>query len=181
MRMIRCFLSLPLVLAAGMMGVGAGPAAAEESTAGSVRKIGVVDLNRVFKEYGGTQATESQLEKLAREKQAEGKKMADEIQRMWDELALMNEEGRGKQREAIDQKRKGLAEFDQQTREQLRGEREQAIDKLLKEIEGIVTSYAKQNEYDLILTDRAALYFVGGIDVTNEILKILNGPAKKSP
>ena len=168
------------VLAAGLGLFGAGFACAEESPAGSVRKIGVVDLNRVFKEYGGTQATEAQLEKLAREKQAEGKKMADEIQRMWDGLALMSEESRGKQREAIDEKRKALAQFDQQTREQLRGEREQAIDKLLKEIEGIVTRYAKENQYDLILTDRAALYFVGGMDVTNEILKVLNGQGKKS-
>lgn len=175
---IRRIFSLAIGLGAAISWVGVKPAAAADPQA-VVRKIGIVNLNRVFKEYEGTQATEAQLEKLAQEKRAEGKKMADEIQRMWDELALMNEESRNKHREAIDEKRKALAQFDQQAREQLGGEREQAIDKLLKQIEGIVTVYAKQNGYDLILTDRAALYFGDGIDVTNAILALLNQGSKK--
>ncbi len=145
-----------------------------------LRKVGIVNLNRVFKEYHGTKSTESQLEQISKQKQAEREKIVNDIRNMRDELALLNDESRNKQREAIDEKLKNLAQFDQQARDQLRGEREQAIDKLLKEIEGIVTHYAKQNGFDLILTERAALFFVDQIDVTSEIVTLLNQEEQSS-
>lgn len=155
-----------------------GPVSAADGPA-SLGKVGIVNLNRVFKEYGGTKATEAHLEQLSRQKQAEREKFAEEIRGMRDEMVLLNAESRNKQRDAIDEKLKDLAQFDQQALDQLRGKREQAIDKLLKEIEGIVTNYARQNGYDLILTDRAALFFAEGIDVTDQILTLLNNPQGK--
>ena len=162
---------------------GAGGAASDSRShapAPSLRKVGLVNLNRVFKEFSGTKATETRLEELSQQKQTEREKMVEEIRNMRDELALLNDANRDKQREKIDDKLKALAQFDQQAREQLQGERDQAIDKLLKEIEGIVTHYAKQNGYDLILTERAALFFVPEIDVTNEIVTLLNQGKKSS-
>lgn len=172
------FVALIFWVGSGMAG-GWAALAEDAGPPASLRKVGVVNLNRVFKEYGGTKSTEARLEQLGREKQAEREKIVNEIRTMREELALLNEENRNKQREAMDGKMRALAQFDQQARDQMQGERQQAIDNLLKEIERIVTVYAKQNGYDLILTDRAVLFFAEGIDVTDEILQILNQQGKK--
>jgi outer membrane protein len=169
------FLVLSVVLFPAASGRGEPPLV-------EVRKIGVVNLNRVFKDYEGTKSQESKLEKVSGEKQAERERQVEEIRNMRDELALLNDESREKQRQAVEEKLRDLAQFDQQAREWLRGQREEALQALLKEIEGIVTGYAKQKGYDLILTDRAALYFSEGMDVTEEILSLLNQRySKKKP
>lgn len=169
------FSLLSAVLASAAPGWGETPPA-------DLRKIGVVNLNRVFKDYEGTQSQESKLEKISGEKQAEREKRVEEIRALRDELALLNDESREKQRQAVEEKLRDLAQFDRQAKEWFRGQREEALQALLKEIEGIVTGYAKQKGYDLILTDRAALYFSEGIDVTEEILSLLNqNYSKKKP
>lgn len=172
MRKTLVFLSM-MVLGAGLL-CPADHAESAETETPAVHKIGVVNLNRVFKEYEATKLQESKLEKISTEKQAEREKIVTEIRNMRDELALLNDANRDKQREAIDEKLKTLAQFDEQARDLLRGQREEAIQGLLKEIEGIVNAYAKQKGFDLILTDRAVLYFAPGIDVTQDILILLN-------
>lgn len=160
------------VLLSTVLWLPAGAQAAEADL--TVHKIGLVNLNRVFKEYEGTKSQESKLEKVSTEKQAEREKMVTEIRNMRDELALLNDDSREKQRQAIDEKLKNLAQFDQQARNFLSEQREEAIQALLKDIEGIVNDVAKQKGLDLVLTDRAALYFTPGIDISQEILTILN-------
>ena len=142
-------------------------------------KIGIVSVDRVFKEYKATQSKEAEFQKLAISKQADREKMVTEIRNLRDELALLNEENRGKQKQTIDQKLQALAAFDQQVRESLRDQREEAIGALLKEIEQVVTSMAKDKGYDLIVTDRAVLYRVDALDLTDPVISILNGRAGK--
>jgi len=169
---IQILLSGVLLSSALLLPAGASAQAAEAEA--GVHKIGLVNLNIVFKEYEGTKSQEAKLEKISTEKHAEREKIVSEIRNMRDELALLNDANRDKQRQAIEQKLKDLAQFDQQARDLLREQREEAIQALLKEIEGIVNDVAKQKGLDLVLTDRAALYFTPGIDITQEILSILN-------
>ena len=172
MRKIQILLSGALLSSVLLLPAGASVQAAEAEA--GAHKIGLVNLNRVFKEYEGTKSQEAKLEKISAEKQAERERIVSEIRNMRDELALLNDANREKQRQAIEEKLKGLAQFDQQARDLLREQREEAIQALLKEIEGIVNDVAKQKGLDLVLTDRAALYFTPGIDITQEILAILN-------
>ncbi len=142
-------------------------------------KIGIVSVDRVFKEYKATQAKEAEFQKLAISKQADREKMVTEIRNLRDELALLNEDSRNKQKQAIDQKLQALAAFDQQVRESLRDQREEAISGLLKEIEQVVTSMAKDKGFDLILSDRAVLYRVDALDLTDQVISVLNQKAGK--
>ena len=138
-------------------------------------KIGIVSVDRVFKEYKATQAKEGELQKLTETKKAEREKKVSEIRSLRDELALLNDENREKQKSQIDQKLQGLAQFDQQTKGTLGDQREEAISQLLKEIETVVDSMAKEQGYDLIVTDRAVLFRVDTLDLTDEVIAALNG------
>ena len=137
-------------------------------------KIGVVDLTRVFKEYRKTQAMETQLETLSKGKQAARDKIVAEIKDMKDELALMSDDARTQKRQAFEEKLKGLGQFDQDAKEKLREQRDQAMEQLLKEIEATVETYSKEKEYDLILSDRAILYRADSVDVSGDIIALLN-------
>jgi len=137
-------------------------------------KIGVISVDRVFKEYKATQSKEAELQKTAEAKRVEREKKVAEIRNMRDELALLNDENREKQRKEIEQKLQMLAGFDQQAKNELGGRREEAIGALLKEIEQVVNSMAKEKGFDLIFTDRAVLYRAEALDLTDQVISILN-------
>lgn len=153
-------------------------ASAEELASGG--KIGVVSVDRVFKEYKATQAKEAELQKLSESKQAEREKKVTDIRGLRDELALLNDENREKQKVMIEQKLQALAEFDRQAKAAISDQRDDAISGLLKEIEQVVNSIAKERGIDLILSDRAVLYRADTIDLTQEVITLLNGRAGKS-
>ena len=141
----------------------------------AIRKIAVVNVGRLLKEYQKTHASEEQLEKLAGEKKTEKEKLVTEIQNMRDELVLMNEEKKAQRRQEIDEKLKHLAQFNQETQQMLLKQREQELDGLLSELQKAVQGYAKEKGYDLVLNDQAVLYSVEAADLTDEVLAILNG------
>ncbi len=142
-------------------------------------KIGVVSVDRVFKEYKATRAKEAELQKLAESKQAERERKVTEIRGLRDELALLNDENREKQKGVIEQKLQALATFDQQAKAAISDQRDDAISGLLKEIEEVVNSMAKEKGIDLILSDRAVLYRANTTDLTQEVITVLNGRAGK--
>lgn len=161
------------------LALGVCPAACAEEAVSHGEKIGVVSVDRVFKEYKATQAKEAQLQKLTESKQAGREKKVTEIRGLRDELALLNDENREKQKGTIEQKLQALAAFDQEAKAAISDQRDDAISGLLKEIEEVVNSIAKERGMDLILSDRAVLYRADTIDLTQEVIAILNGRAEK--
>jgi len=139
-----------------------------------VKRIAWVGLERIFKEYKGTQQFEQKLDELSKSKQKERERRVSEIRNLRDELILLDNENRAAQQKRLDEKFRELMEFDQKVREELRNEREEALRAILKEIESSVKEFAKARGFDLILTDRAILYGTEGLDVTDEILEIIN-------
>lgn len=144
------------------------------SASAEAGKIGIVSVDRVFKDYKGTQSKEAEFQKVAEVKQAAREKKVAEIRNMRDELALLNDENREKQRQSIELKLRDLAAFDQEAKNTLGEMREEAISALLKEIEQVVDTLAKSDGYDLILSDRATLYRVDSYDLTGKVTSILN-------
>ena len=147
----------------------------------TVRKIGIVNLDQVFQEYERTKASDAKLEELSDSKQAERDKFVSEIKSMREELILLNQDARAERQKAIEEKLRELANFDQQVKENFRKQREETLKVILKDIEEIVTAYGKENGFDLVLNERAVLYQVEAIDITKEILTILNARYAKKP
>ncbi len=140
----------------------------------AVHKIGIVRLGKVFEDYERTKSSTAQLEALSNSKQAQREKQVAEIRGMRDELALLNDESRVERQKAIEEKLKDLAQFDQEVKNNLVKKRETSLKEILDEIEQTVSQYSKERGFDLILSDRAVLYSIDAIDVTGDIVTVLN-------
>lgn len=145
----------------------------------SEEKIGFVDLSTAFDEYQKTKDFDKMLEKKGDIKQEEREKLVSEIRKMRDELELMNERARDKKEEAIELKVRSLQEFDQDAKAELIKERDDMVKDILKEMNNVIKSYGETNGYSIILNERVLLYGDKSLDLTDEIIKILNDSYKK--
>ena len=104
-----------------------------------------------------------------------------ELNSMKEELALLNEQSRAERQQLFDKKLRQLAEFDRDAKETLGKQRDEAVKNILDQIEAAVTSYAKEHGFELVLSERAVLYRVDALNITDPILKVLNSkPDAKS-
>ena len=138
------------------------------------QKIGTVDLARAFDGFQKTKEAEKTLEAQADKKKEERNKKVEEIKRLKGELELLNEKGKSEKQALIDQKLQELQAFDRDLNDSLRRERDRTIQEILKEIDDVIETYGRDNGYTLLLNDRALLYRTKEMDVTDQIIAILN-------
>lgn len=162
-------LTTAILFAAGMfMGLACEKAYAKEL------KMAYVDLAKVFDEYKKTKDAEKTLEEKGKVKEDERKKMVDELRKLKDEQTLLSEKARGEKQATIDAKIKVLQDFDNKARNDLVKERNDMLGGIMKDIEGVVSEYAKASGYDIVLNSRMLLYGAEQYDVTADILGKLN-------
>jgi len=137
-------------------------------------KMGYVDLAKVFDEYKKTKDSEKNLEEKGKVKEEARKKMVDELKKLKDEQALLSEKGKAEKQAVIDSKIKTLQDFDRGARDELVKARNDMLGGILKDIEKVVTEYAKQNGYDIVLNSRMLLYGAEQYDLTSEVISRLN-------
>ncbi|MDP2921323.1 MAG: OmpH family outer membrane protein [Candidatus Omnitrophota bacterium] len=137
-------------------------------------KIGYIDLSRSFDEYQKTKDFDKELEKKGDMKQEEREKLVQEVRKMREELELMNKSAREKKETDIESKIKSLQEFDQDAKVDLTKDRDNMVKDILKEMSDVIKEYGEKNGYSIIVNDRVLLYGDSGMDITNEIIKILN-------
>lgn len=137
-------------------------------------KIGYVDLAKVFDEYKKTKESEKSLEEKGKVKEEARKKMVDELKKLKDEQALLSEKGKAEKQIVIDNKIKTLQDFDRGARDELVKARNDMLGGILKDIEKVVTEYAKANGYDVVLNSRMLLYGAEQYDLTSEVVTRLN-------
>ncbi|UCH12529.1 MAG: OmpH family outer membrane protein [Candidatus Omnitrophota bacterium] len=142
-------------------------------------KIGYVDVARVFDNYNRTKDQDKILEQQNNKKKEERDKIVKQIRKMKDELDILSEKAKERKQTQIDEKIRELQEYDQQTRNGLRQQRDEVVRKILKEIEQVTEKYANENSYTMILNNRVLLYGQKQHDITDKILKILNSEYKK--
>ena len=143
-------------------------------------KIGTVDLSRTFDGFQKTKDAEKVLETEGNKKKEERDKKVEEIKRLKGELDLLNDKAKAEKQAVIDQKVQELQAFDREVQSSLRRERDRVIQDILKEIDGVIGAYGRDNGYTFLLNDRALLYRSKELDVTDQILGILNqGPPGK--
>ncbi len=137
-------------------------------------RIGYVDLPKIFEEYKKTKISEKALEEKAKAKTAEEKAMVDELKKLESEQALLSEKGKAEKSKVIEAKRNELQDFRRKTQESLMQEKNGMLEGILKDIEGVISGFAKESGYDIVLNSRMLLYGADEYDVTNEVLKRLN-------
>lgn len=137
-------------------------------------KLAYVDLGRVFDEYKETKVSEKALEEKGKAKEADRKTLVDDLKKLKDEQNMLSDKAKAEKQGAIDAKVKALQDFDTKARNELMKERNDRLNAIMKDIEKIVTDYAKENGYDMVLNSRTLLYGGEQYDLTAEILKRLN-------
>lgn len=137
-------------------------------------KIGTIDLSRAFDEFQKTKDSEKILEAEGQKKKEERDKRVEEIKRLKGELDLLNEKGKAEKQALIEQKVQELQGFDREIQDSLRRERDRVIQEILKEIDEAIDAYGRDNGYTFLLNDRALVYGTKELDLTSQIVDILN-------
>jgi len=137
-------------------------------------KAGYLDVGKVFDEYKKTKDQDSLLEKDTKARQAERDKLVSEITRLRDEMELLSEKGKQDKQVIIDEKVKKLQEFDRAAKNDLKKKRDDMVTDILKDIDRVVQNYGKKEGYDLIFNDKVIVYKTDAMDITSDIIKILN-------
>jgi outer membrane protein len=137
-------------------------------------KIVYMDLGKVFDEYNKTKDLDKQLEAKSNAKQGERDKLVSEIKKMKDELDLAADKDKAKKQAAVEDKLKKLQNFDKDSREELRKDRDDMARVILKEIKDSIDEIAKKEGYSYILDSRAVLFGGDANNLTDRVIKILN-------
>lgn len=141
-------------------------------------KIGYANPAKIMSDYTKAKEAGKSLEAKFKVKDAERKKLVDEITKMKDEQAMLSDKAKAEKQNQIDAKIKILQDFDRKAREELINERNDVAGGLENEVFKSISDYAKANNYDMVLDSRAMLYARPENDFTNEIIKTLNAGKK---
>ncbi len=146
------------------------------------KKIGTMDLSKVFDSYAKTKEYDSFLEGKTKEYEKERNGKIDKLREAQQKFDIMKEEEKKKLQDDIEKMRTDLIEYDRQKKTDLTKERDEKIREILLEIEKVVSDYAKKEGYTYVLNDRVLIYGDKSSDISEQILKILNNnysPKKK--
>jgi len=144
----------------------------------AVDKLGYIDLSRSFSEYNKTKGydkTLSDKEKLYTEER--DKKVA-ELKAFQDKLNLLNDKEREAKKDELAAKVKAFQDYDGQKQADLRKDQEDRMKEILNDIQEAVKKYAEKEGYTFVFNDRVLVYQNKSMDITSQVIEILNKPTK---
>ncbi|MBI3323881.1 MAG: OmpH family outer membrane protein [Candidatus Omnitrophica bacterium] len=180
--LVTCHVSLvtPLAFAETSVAQPAKPADIAKPPAPAARpsasglKIGYVNLAQVFDSYQRTKQSEQVLEQRGKEKQGELEGRVGELKKLRQNLELLGDQAREAKAREIEEKSDEFQRLKTRTERDLVRERNEAARQILHEIEQTVTEYARANGFSIIVEQRSLVYGENALDVTDDVLKILN-------
>lgn len=141
-------------------------------------KLGYIDLSRTFNEYNKTKGYDKTLndkEKVFTDER--DKKIAD-LKSYQDKLSLLNDKEREAKKDELQAKVKAFQDFDRAKQAELKKEQEEKMKEILKDIEEAVKKYSEKEGYTFVFNDRVLVYQNKTMDITNQIIEILNKGGK---
>ena len=163
----------PLLLSVYCLVLSAGLGFAHTTHAAEI-KIGYVNLAKVFDGYERTKSQDAALEKRGKTKEAELETRVNELKKMRQSLELLNDAARDTKNREVEEKSDELQRFRTNTARDLRRDRDQMAQEILKDIQKAIDDYAKANGFAVIFDQRGLFYAQPAYNVTDEVLKLLN-------
>ena len=148
--------------------------------AGEELKIGFVDFESVFNSYKVTRENNQTLQRYKEDKEKEAQKLLDEINSMKAEAEILSEDAKKKAQNLIRDKLRELRDFTEDSKKELLDERNVIFQKITDEIRQIIAARGKAGNFTLILDDKALFYKESALELTDEIIEILNDDTKRS-
>ena len=138
-------------------------------------KIGVMNVDKILRQSKAAQAAQARIEQEFKARDAGISRKEQDVQAAAAQLAkdrptLSADEATRRDRD-LDLRTREAQRQRQQFAEDLRARQFEELDKLKARLDQVLTKYAKDNHFDLILQDAA---FVGrAVNITDDVIKAL--------
>ncbi|NQS99607.1 MAG: OmpH family outer membrane protein [Candidatus Omnitrophica bacterium] len=142
-------------------------------------KLGFVSLKKVLDDYKKVTDGEDALMKELESKNQEKEKLVKEVKNLREKIDLLKDKQKEKKQKELDEKVKKLQDFTYQTRTSLRQDRDEKFMEIMKEVKDVIDEYGQSRKYNIIIDDTLLLYKVDSLDVTEDVIKMLNQRYKK--
>jgi outer membrane protein len=160
-----------------MLIVATLPLAAQAEAQAQEVRIGIVNTERILRDSSPAKAAELKLKQEFVKRDEELQKLAARLKETNDKLerdsAVLAETDRTKrQREAAELDRE-LQRRTREFREDVNQRKNEELSQVVERSRKVIRQVAEQEKYDLVVED--AIYFNGRIDITDKVLRALNG------
>jgi len=156
------------------------------STAGAAEpaKIGTVDIQKVLFNSDMGKVAKEQLAGKIQKHEAEKNSREDDLKKLKADLEkqniLLNESARNAKEKDYQQKLKEYQRFIKDVNDELQAKDEELKNRIIEDTFRTAQEYGKKNGYSLIMAkSEMMMYMDENIDVTDEIVKLLNGKKDK--
>jgi len=184
------FSALFLCLASAMAAQGQAPAssaparpATQTAAAAPAAKVAVIAFQAAVTQTNEFQRDFADLQKKYDPKRVQLKSLSDEIDKMTKELqdqgAQLSDAERASRARTIDEKKKQLDRDSQDAQSDFQGDMQQIINGVASKVGTLMTDYAKNHGYTLVLDasdqqNATVLYAVPSTDITKAIIEAYN-------
>ena len=160
-----------------MLIVATLPLAAQAEAQAQEVRIGIVNTERILRDSAPAKAAELKLKQEFVKRDEELQKLASRLKETNDKLerdsAVLAENERTKrQREAAELDRE-LQRRTREFREDVNQRKNEELSQVVERSRKVIRQVAEQEKYDLVVED--AIYFNARIDITDKVLRALNG------
>jgi len=160
-----------------MLVVATLPLAAQAEAQAQEVRIGIVNTERILRDSAPAKAAEIKLKQEFVKRDEELQKLAARLKETNDKLerdsAVLAETDRNKrQREAAELDRE-LQRRTREFREDVNQRKNEELSQVVERSRKVIRQVAEQEKYDLVVED--AIYFNARIDITDKVLRALNG------
>jgi outer membrane protein len=139
-------------------------------------KIGVLHVERILQQSAAAKAAHDRIEREFKPRDDAITKKEEALRAAQAQLEKQRQglspDARASRERSLDLQARDIQRLRQQFNEDLRARQFEELDKLKGELDKVLTSYAKAQDYDLILQD--ALWVGKSVDITDDVIKALN-------
>ena len=169
--------ALKMALAGALLAVSAVAAQTQEL------KIGYVNSDRVLREAAPAKAAQAKLEAEFSKRQKEGDEASQRLKAAADKLdkeapTLSETERSRRQRELVDQDRE-LQRRRREFQEDLNQRKNEELASVIERANKVIKQIYDTEKYDMILQGDAIVFVGPRVDITDKVIKALNGQAAK--
>ena len=144
-------------------------------------KIGVLHIERILQQSASAKAAHDRIEQEFKGRDADISRKEQEVRDMAAQLektrATLSADARTTLERTLETRTRDVQRLRQSFAEDLRTRQFEELDKLKERLDRVLTRYAKERNFDLILQD--ALFVGRAVDITDDIIKALEAPAGK--
>jgi outer membrane protein len=171
--MLAAQVTIPILIVATL------PLAAQAEAQAQEVRMGIVNMERIMRDSAPATAALLKLKQEFGKREEELQKLANRLKESNDKLqrdsAVLSESDRTKRQREAGELDRELQRRDREYREDINQRRNEELAQIVERSRKVVRQVAEQEKYDLVVEEQSAFYFNPRIDITDKVLRALNG------